>query len=204
MIRADLIHDLMEESLIIWGLLQYSKNIQRTNDCLHHMKSPCWLTGKPHTIGESLILPAAKKIIEIMLGEGSSNKVSQALHLSNTVSRRIDEMAADVEDKLINMLRWKKFSLQIDESTVSDSRAILLSYVRFINEEKEMNEEMLFSKTLNTDTQDLRFLKWWKNILRRKIYLWQKNDTFEWLKIDYSHETSKIWIRNGNNNGYGK
>lgn len=110
--------------------------------------------GKPHTIGETLVLPAAKKIVEIVLGEGSSNKISQSVPLSNnTVSRRIDEMAADVESKLTHMLKKSKFALQIDESTVIDNNAILLAYVRFINEQKESTEEMLFARSLTTDAK---------------------------------------------------
>lgn len=116
--------------------------------------------GKPHTIGETLILPAIKKINEIMLGEGPGNKISQSVPLSNnTVSRRIDEMATDVEFKLTNVLKKRKFALQIDESTVTDNKAILLAYVRFINEQKEITEEMLFARTLITDTKGSSIFK---------------------------------------------
>ena len=44
--------------------------------------------------------------------------------------RRIDEMAKDVEKQLIAKLQVKKFKLQLDESTLRDSEAILLAYVR--------------------------------------------------------------------------
>nr|XP_042905038.1 zinc finger MYM-type protein 6-like [Parasteatoda tepidariorum] len=67
-----------------------------------------------------------------MLGEGSSNKIKPLSN--NTVSRLIDEMAADVESKLIKFMREGKFELQIDDSTEIDNKAIVLAYVRFINE----------------------------------------------------------------------
>ncbi|XP_071035314.1 zinc finger MYM-type protein 6-like [Parasteatoda tepidariorum] len=51
-----------------------------------------------------------------MLGERSSNKIKPLSN--NTVSRLIDEMAADVESKLIKFMREGKFALQIDDSTV--------------------------------------------------------------------------------------
>lgn len=85
-----------------------------------------------------------------MLGEGPSNKIPQSVPLSNnTVSRRTDEMATDIESKLTNLLKKSKFALQIDESTVIDNKAILLD-VRFINEQKEINEEMLFARSVIT------------------------------------------------------
>ncbi|XP_042910873.1 protein FAM200C-like [Parasteatoda tepidariorum] len=67
-------------------------------------------------------------------------------------------MAADVESKLIKFLKEGKFALQIDESTVIDNKAVL-AYVRFINESKEINEEILFARTLNTDTKGSSIFK---------------------------------------------
>ncbi|XP_029345816.1 zinc finger MYM-type protein 6-like [Acyrthosiphon pisum] len=102
--------------------------------------------SKPHSIGETLILPALKEIIDTMQGEGTSNKMIKSIPLSNdTVSKRIDKMADDIENKLINYLRENNFALQIDESTMKDNKAILLAYVRFINERKEIVEELLFA-----------------------------------------------------------
>jgi len=81
--------------------------------------------SKPHSIGETLILLALKEIIDTMQGESSSNKMIKSIPLSyDTVSKRIDEMADDIENKLINYLRENNFALQIDESTVTDNRAI--------------------------------------------------------------------------------
>ena len=52
--------------------------------------------GKPHNIGEKLILPA------ITVMQQSAPEIVRSIPLSNdTVSRRIDEMAIDVENQLI-------------------------------------------------------------------------------------------------------
>ena len=59
-----------------------------------------------------------------------------------TITRRQDEMASFVEDKIVEILRKTKFSLQTDESTIH-SQAILLFYVRFIYDD-DVREEMLF------------------------------------------------------------
>ncbi|XP_042905449.1 zinc finger MYM-type protein 6-like [Parasteatoda tepidariorum] len=75
-------------------------------------------------------------------------------------------MAADVESKL-KFLKEGKFALQIDESTVIDNKAVL-AYVRFINESKEINEEMLFTRTLTTDTKGSSIFKLVKDYFQVK------------------------------------
>ncbi|XP_072378803.1 zinc finger MYM-type protein 6-like [Diabrotica undecimpunctata] len=98
-------------------------------------------SGKPHTIGEELILPAVKEIVDTMLVPSQASQVTDAVPLSNnTVSRRIDEMGANVEDVLCNKLKSKELTVQLDESTLSDSIG-------------EMAEEMLFVRSLTTDTK---------------------------------------------------
>jgi hypothetical protein len=52
-------------------------------------------------------------------------------------------MAKDVENQLAAKLRKKKFTVQ---STVNGSEAILLAYVRYI-EDQQFKEEMLFCES---------------------------------------------------------
>uniref|UniRef100_A0A5S6QDF3 Piwi domain-containing protein n=1 Tax=Trichuris muris TaxID=70415 RepID=A0A5S6QDF3_TRIMR len=55
-------------------------------------------TGNCHNIGESLVLPAVSKIISAMTNI-SAKDILQSICLSNSiVSRRIDEMAGDIEE----------------------------------------------------------------------------------------------------------
>ena len=78
------------------------------------------------------------------------DKDVSAMPLSNnTVSNRIDDMAKNVEEQLIETLKSRKFSLQMDESTFWDSEALLLTYVRYIDHEK-FQEEMLFCESFET------------------------------------------------------
>uniref|UniRef100_A0A5S6QEW7 Zinc finger BED domain-containing protein 5 n=1 Tax=Trichuris muris TaxID=70415 RepID=A0A5S6QEW7_TRIMR len=77
----------------------------------------------------------------------------QAIPLSNsTVCRRIDEMAGDIEGQLICLLKSRSFSLQLDETTLQDSDALLMAYVRFFNA-KELVEEMLFARRIRVNTK---------------------------------------------------
>jgi hypothetical protein len=57
--------------------------------------------GKPHTIGESLLLPAAKDMDSSVLGEKVAKQL-ESIPLSNdTVSRRISDMASNVKEQSI-------------------------------------------------------------------------------------------------------
>ena len=51
---------------------------------------------------------------------------------NSTMSRRIDEMAEDVEMQLVAKLQVIKFDLRIDESTLHNSDALLLKNLRQI------------------------------------------------------------------------
>ncbi|XP_077301648.1 protein FAM200C-like [Arctopsyche grandis] len=108
--------------------------------------------GAPHTYGEKLILPAIRVFINNMIGQNQQEFLSSVPLSNDTVSKRIDEVANDIEIQLCEELQSKEFSLQLDESTLRDNESLLLAYVRFVKNE-EIIEEMLFSKLLNTDTK---------------------------------------------------
>jgi zinc finger BED domain-containing protein 5/7/8/9 len=111
-------------------------------------------SGKAHTIGKELILPAVKEVLEMVLHHRAASNVIKNVPLSNdTVRRRIDEMAEDVEASLCKILILTEFSLQVDESTLpSTNEALLLAYVRFVKEGKII-QEMLFARSLIADTK---------------------------------------------------
>ncbi|GFU99447.1 SCAN domain-containing protein 3 [Trichonephila clavipes] len=68
--------------------------------------------------------------------------------LSNdTVSRRIDDIAEDVEQQLFGKLRDKLFSIQLYEATDSNKDAHFIAYVRFWDGMSEV-EELLFCKPI--------------------------------------------------------
>ena len=86
---------------------------------------------KPFTIGEELILPTAKDRCEL-LGEDVVKKIAQAPLSASTITRRIEEIAEDIETQLlerINKSLW--YAIQV-ELTNTDNKAILHIYVRCI------------------------------------------------------------------------
>ena len=111
--------------------------------------------GSAHTVAENVIKPSFEIFMKTMLQQDSVN-VLKALPLSNdSIRRRIDEMSSDVESHLVEKSKTNKVSIQLDESTVSDNRAILMAYARFINYSCKLCKEMLFAKLLETDTTGL-------------------------------------------------
>ncbi|XP_063312646.1 zinc finger BED domain-containing protein 5-like [Pelobates fuscus] len=112
-------------------------------------------SGKSHNTGETLIIPSIKEFISTVMHQDIP-EVLKTLPLSdNTVKRRIDEMAANVENKLIGILQNSKFSIQLDESVIADNNALLMTYVRYLDENNTLQEEMLFTVNLITDTKGL-------------------------------------------------
>ncbi|GBP17923.1 SCAN domain-containing protein 3 [Eumeta japonica] len=109
-------------------------------------------SGKPHTIGEQLILPAVEEVLKTVLHKSPFDVLKRIPLSNNTVKRRVDEMSSDIESFLCNHLQKTHFSIQLDESSLPGNEALLLAYVRFIMEE-EIHEELLFARTLETDTK---------------------------------------------------
>jgi hypothetical protein len=56
---------------------------------------------KPHAIAEELILSAAVDMVSIMIGESAGKLLLKVPLSNNTISRRIQHMAEDINDQLI-------------------------------------------------------------------------------------------------------
>ncbi|KFD66392.1 hypothetical protein M514_05786 [Trichuris suis] len=132
---------------------QCSQQLDKGILASYKISKPIAQTGNAHNVGESLILPSVSIIISDVMGLNARDTV-QAISLSNSVCRSIDEMAHDIEDQLVALLQSKKFSLQIDETTLQGNDALLMAYVRFWNANTLM-EEMLFARKIMSDTKGL-------------------------------------------------
>ena len=87
-------------------------------------------TESVQTVAENVLKPSFEILIKAMLQQDLVS-VLKALPLSNDSIRiRIDEMTSDVESQL----KTGKFSIQLDQSLVSNNKAILMAYVRFIDD----------------------------------------------------------------------
>ena len=73
---------------------------------------------------------------------------------NDTVKRRQDEMAENLEEQLVEKSKVSKFSLQIDETTINNS-VLLLAYVRYIDA-MVIHEEMIFiNKLIGTRSETI-------------------------------------------------
>ncbi|GFW67281.1 histone-lysine N-methyltransferase SETMAR [Trichonephila clavipes] len=114
---------------------------------------------KPHTIAEELILPAAIEIVETMFGDNFAKEL-QSIPLSNdTVSRRIDDIAEDVEQQLFGKLRDKVFSIQLDEATDSNKDAHFIAWISKLRSgELSLQESVRSERESKIDNDVLRFM----------------------------------------------
>ena len=114
---------------------------------------------KPFTIGEELILLFTKEICLELLGEAAVKKIMHVPLSASTVTRRIEEIAKDIEAQLlerINTSPW--YALQVDESRDIDNNAILLVYARYLYQE-DMHEDLLCALSLPTNTTGAELFK---------------------------------------------
>ncbi|KAK4876614.1 hypothetical protein RN001_009120 [Aquatica leii] len=98
--------------------------------------------GKPHTIGETLLLPVAKDMVDAVLGKKAAKEIER-IPLSN-------------DTLLLQLRECNYFALQVDESTDIKNMAQLLVFIRF-DYQSEVKEEFLFCKPLvsNTKAEDI-------------------------------------------------
>ncbi|GFU35361.1 SCAN domain-containing protein 3 [Nephila pilipes] len=87
---------------------------------------------------ENLIKPSISAFLKTVLEKDDKNVT--VLPLSNyNVSRRIDEVSEDIEKQLVEKLKTKNFSVQMDESTSRDSEAVLITFKKYIDEDGAPN-----------------------------------------------------------------
>ena len=123
---------------------------------------------KRFTIGQELILPAAKDISRELLGEAAVQKVAHVPLSTSTITRWIDEIAEDIEAQLferINETLW--YTIQVDESTDVDKTTKLV-FVWYIFQE-DMHEDKLCALLWPTNTTATELFKSLNNYISGKL-----------------------------------
>ncbi|XP_050523920.1 zinc finger BED domain-containing protein 5-like [Daktulosphaira vitifoliae] len=110
--------------------------------------------GKPHTIGENLVLPAIKDTVGVMFGDKFSKDVEMIPLSNDTVTRRINDMSQWTESRLIERVSKSRFfSLQLDEFTDVQGLCQLLVFIRYIWNNGP-HEDMLFCEPIIRGTSE--------------------------------------------------
>jgi hypothetical protein len=86
------------------------------------------------------------------MGESEINKINCVPSSNNTITQRVDELAEDTEEQLLQQIKASSyFLLQTDESTDTTNMMILLAYVRY-KHAYDVREEMLCATELTSNT----------------------------------------------------
>ena len=97
---------------------------------------------KPYTIGEDLINPCMLQACEAVLGKQAVQRLKVIPISANAVKRRIKEMADDIKNQVIKMVKNSPFySIQLDESTDVSNKALFLCFVS-VECKGELQEEL--------------------------------------------------------------
>jgi len=130
--------------------------------------------GNPHTIGETLVLPAAKDMVHTVLGEKAAKELDKIPLSNKSVKRRIDTMASNIEEILVTQLKiCSYFSLQVDESTDITNVAELLVFIWY-DFHNIINKENLFCKSLESNANAENIFKIIDNYLSIIGLSWEK------------------------------
>ncbi|KAL7646078.1 UNVERIFIED_CONTAM: hypothetical protein RMT77_002979 [Armadillidium vulgare] len=110
------------------------------------------LKSKSHTLAESVILPACKKMVKSMLGENAEKELNKIPLSNDTIRRRILDLSENIEENVQKKLKNSNFALTVDESTDISNTSQLLAFVRFIDGDEIINQ-FLCCKGLSTTTR---------------------------------------------------
>ena len=125
-------------------IVYFPSNALLASYLLSHRIPKC---EKPHTIAETLELPAAIDMVKIMFGKSYTKQLRQIPLTDNTFGRRINDISEDLCDQLVSRMRTSKFTIQVDEATDVAKDAHLITYVRYV-EETDIIEDILFCKAV--------------------------------------------------------
>ncbi|XP_057706890.1 zinc finger BED domain-containing protein 5 [Corythoichthys intestinalis] len=84
-------------------------------------------------------------MVSVMLDNASAAKIKTIPLSNDTIARRIDDIANDLQEQLVEELKDKRFALQFDEATDSNKDCLFLAYVRF-EMTNSLCEDLLFCK----------------------------------------------------------
>ncbi|XP_022823722.1 SCAN domain-containing protein 3-like [Spodoptera litura] len=130
---------------------------------------------KPHTVGETLVKPCLIKAVEEVLGLEVKKKIQDIPLSNNTVKARIELMSSDIEEQLVSRIKKSPFfALQCDESTDISNCCQLLVFVRFLDDDNIIKEELLISRELDTTSKGIDVMNSISEFFEKHNLMWDK------------------------------
>jgi len=130
---------------------------------------------KPHTIGENLLKPCLLTAVEEILGAEAKKKIQEIPLSNNTVKARIDKMSFDIEEQLLVKIKNSPFfALQCDERTDVSQCCQLLVFVRFLDNDNLIKEELLLLQELGTTSKGSDVMKIINDYFEKHKIMWEK------------------------------
>lgn len=165
-------HENMQKQVIaLRKMTMEDKSLLKASYLIANQIAKC---KKPYTIGEELIKPCMLKACEQILGMQAVQKLKVIPMSDNTIKRRIEDMAEDIENQIIKMVKNSSFySIQLDESTDITNKALLLCFVR-VECEGELHEELLCSLNLPGRTTSSEIFEALNSYFREHEIDWKK------------------------------
>ena len=128
---------------------------------------------KLYTIGEDLIKPCMIQACEAVLGKQAVQRL-KVIPMSATVEYRIKEMADNIENQVIKVVKNSPFySIELDESMNVSKKALFLCFVR-VECEGELQEELLCSLNLPGRTTSFEIFKALDSYFMEHRIEWEK------------------------------
>ena len=147
-------HTKIETMLAVLKGLDTEGDIQKVNEraveASYRVSLLIAKTKKPHTIGEDLILPNAKEMVSLMIGQDAAKKMSLIPLSDSTVNRRIADMKQGTTSQNVDAVNRSPW-YTTDESTDIASCSQLIVWFRFIKD-GDFIDEPLLCKALETTT----------------------------------------------------
>ena len=136
-----------------WLMSDYTSISFKGMEASFHVSQLIAQCKQPHTIAESLVAPCCRESVRNMLGENAVKEIQKIPLFDNTVSRRINDMAADILEQLRDkLLESKLFSIQLDESTDIKGKWQLLAKVNLL-EVIPYRKAFFLSRTSSSSTR---------------------------------------------------
>ena len=133
-----------------------TKQTQKADDglvCSYNIAKLIAKSGNPHSIGEQLLLPVVGEVLRTILHHSSPRVITKSIPLSDdTVRRKIDEMAEDIEESLCDILKNKDLACNWMNLRYQAMKHCSWVYAHFVKD-NEVMLKLLFVKELETDTR---------------------------------------------------